>query len=72
MPGEVEALSHNLTQVFTAVSDLMVRLNLLEAARIGVDNLSHCVTAVCWVYGQPVALAAHVGQAASEATVLAA
>lgn len=36
------------------------------------DNLPHCVMAVCWVNSQPVALAANVGQAASEATLLAA
>ena len=44
----------------------------LEQTRVGVDNLPHCVVAVCWVDGQPVALAADVGQAAREATLLAA
>ena len=51
---------------------MAVKADSLEAARVGVNNLSHCITAVCWVDGQPVALAAHVGQTASEATVLAA
>lgn len=36
------------------------------------DDLPHCIMAVCWVNGQPVALAEDVGQAASGAAVLAA
>ena len=50
----------------------MAETDLLEAAREGVNNLAHCVMAVGWVDGQPVALAAQVGQTAGEDTALAA
>lgn len=45
--------------------------NSLEAARVGVHNLPHCVMAVGRMDSQPIALAAHVGQAAGEHTALA-
>ena len=46
--------------------------DILEAAWEGVDNLSHCVMAVGWVYAEAVPLAAQVGEAARESTPLAA
>ena len=44
--------------------------HLLEAAGVGMDNFANSVTAVVWMDSEPVALAAHVGQATGEDTAL--